>query len=251
MAHQRVAPASYQRHVGLAVPVRQLALAYYQTYGLQEDFTGKRGRRINVGGYRFAVRVFIPDIAAALTVLHRKIEPHDPDTPEVQELRKQVDAVAAENNWDKYRHHAGIGTYSLAALIFILPKIGPLKLSAIKGPTVATEADYAHSVAFSTGALRGLLARFTPPPATKPTAASAAPADTHSQPPPSRAACRPIPMRNRPLRETRATPATPSRIAISIPDTSSSPAATPSPTPRMLTCCTLSRAPRSGPFRQG
>jgi hypothetical protein len=185
LAHERVAPASYQRHVGLAVPVRQLALAYYQTYGLEEDFTGKRGRRINVGGYRFAVRVFIPDIAAALTVLHRKIEPHDPDTPEVQELRRQVDAVAAENHWGKYRHHAGIGTYSLAALIFILPKVGPLKLSAIKGPTVATEADYAHSVAFSTGALRGLLARFTPPPATKATAASAAQADTHSQPPPS------------------------------------------------------------------
>jgi hypothetical protein len=185
LAHHRMAPASYQRHVGLAVPVRQLALAYYQTYGLQEDFSGKRNRRINVRGYRFAVRTFIPDIAAALTVLHREVEPAGSNSPEVQELRKQVIAVATENHWHKYRHHAGIGTYTLAAVIFILPKIGPLKLAAIKGPTIQTEAEYARSVSVSTGALRRLLARFTPPLATKPTAASAARADAHSEPPPS------------------------------------------------------------------
>ena len=163
LAHRRMAPFRYQKHIGLALPVRQLALAYYQTYGLTKGFSGAREQRINVGAYRFAVRAFIPRIARAITLLHRPLEPPDPDSAEVNELRKEVAAVAAENQWDKYRHKAGIGIYSLAALIFILPKIGPLRMAAVKGPTVDTEAEYVHSVAFSTDALRRMLARFTPP----------------------------------------------------------------------------------------
>src|SRR6201981_3598117 len=55
VAHRRMAPLRYHRHIGLAVPVRQLALAYYQTYGITKDFSGTRGQRLNVGAYRFAV----------------------------------------------------------------------------------------------------------------------------------------------------------------------------------------------------
>jgi hypothetical protein len=163
LAHHRMAPFRYQKHIGLEVPVKQLALAYYQTYGLTEDFSGTHGRRFNVGAYRSATRAFIPRVARALTILHRKVEPPDPANAEIVELRKEVAAVAAENQWDKYRRKAGIGIYSLAALIFILPKIGPLKMAAIKGPTISTEADYVHSVSMCVGSLRRLLARFTPP----------------------------------------------------------------------------------------
>jgi hypothetical protein len=185
IAHHRMAPLHYLRHIGLQVPVRQLALAFYQTYGLSEDFSGTRGRRFNVRGYRFAVHAFIPRIAYAVTLLHRNHEPQELETPEKVELEKEVAAMAAENNWDAYRHKAGIGTYTLAGLIYVLPKIGPLKLVAVKGPTADTEAEYTHSVALSTLALRHMLARFTPPPTTRSTAASAAAADIHSEPPPS------------------------------------------------------------------
>jgi len=161
IAHHRMAPVRYLRHIGLAVPVHQLALAYYQTYGLAEDFSHRR-RRINVGAYRFAVRAFIPRIAYAVTLLHRKHEPADPENPEAQALEKESAAIAAANHWDLYRRHAGIGTYALAGLIFILPKIGPLKLVAIKGPTADTEAEYIHSVTISAATLSRLLARFTP-----------------------------------------------------------------------------------------
>ena len=56
----------------------------------------------------------------------------------------------------------------------MIPKIGPLSLIAIKGPTSATEADYLHSVVQSTLALRHVLARFTPPPPVRSTAGPAA-----------------------------------------------------------------------------
>ena len=163
VAHHRVAPVHYLRHIGLEVPVKQLALAFYQTYGMGEDFTGKRGRRINVRAYRFAVRALIPRIAYAVTLLHRGHEPSDPTTADAIEMEKQAADVDVENNWQAYRRKAGIGTYTLAGILFVLPKIGPLKLMAVKGPTEATEAEYMHSLAESTAALRLALARFTPP----------------------------------------------------------------------------------------
>ena len=46
IAHHRVAPLKYLRHIGLAVSMRQLALAFYQTYGITENFAGRQ--RINV-----------------------------------------------------------------------------------------------------------------------------------------------------------------------------------------------------------
>jgi len=163
IAHHRFAPLRYLRHIGLQVPVKQLALAYYQTYGLTEDFSVARGRRFNVRAYRFATRTFIPRIAYAVTLLHRSHEPVDPGTPEAVEIHKQAAEVAVENNWQLYRGKAGIGTYTLAGLFFILPKFGPLKMVAVKGPSADTEADYTRSVAHSEAILHHMLVRFTPP----------------------------------------------------------------------------------------
>jgi hypothetical protein len=122
--HRRMAPFHYQKHIGLVVPVRQLALAYYQTYGLTRGFSHKGEQHINVGEYRFAVRSFIPRVARAVAMLQKKTEPPDPNTDEIVELRKQVAEVARENEWDEYRRKPGIGMHLLAGLIFILPKIG-------------------------------------------------------------------------------------------------------------------------------
>ena len=134
IAHHRMAPVHYLRHVGLEVPIRQVSLAFYQTYGLQEDFSGKRGRRLNVGGYRFATRSLIPRIAYAVTIIHRTHEPADPRTEEMAAFQREVARVSAEDDWDHYRRKAGIGTYTLAGFLFIVPKVGPLRLAAVKGP---------------------------------------------------------------------------------------------------------------------
>ena len=188
ISHHHFAPSHYLNHVGLEVPTKQLALAFYQTYGLGEDFSNTRGRRVNVRGYHFAVRSFIPRIAYAVTILHRHHEVAAVPTAELLQLEKEIAVVAADSNWDLYRRKPGIGTYTLAGLIYILPKFGPLKLVSVKGPTAATEAQYIHSVAVSVAALKHVLTRFTPPPTTVSTAASAAAADTKSDPPASQPA---------------------------------------------------------------
>jgi hypothetical protein len=177
IAHHRVAPLRFLRRIGLKVSIKQLALAYYQTYGLTEDFSARR-RRFNVRGYRFAVRTFIPRIAYAITLRRRNHEPPDPDTPEFKEMVAETAAVDQQNNWASYRHKAGFETYAIAALLVVIPKIGPLKLVDVKGPTTATEADYMHSVALSITILRRTLANFTPP-------SPASPQDGHLTPPPA------------------------------------------------------------------
>ncbi len=180
IAHHRFAPVHYLRHVGLEVPTKQVSLAFYQTYGIREDFSAHPAARINVGGYRFSVHSFIPRIAYAVTVLHRKSEPGDLPSQEQQRLDAAVTQMSKDNHWDEYRKKAGIGTYSLAGLIFVLPKIGPLKLVAVKGPTVQTETLYVHSLLDSVDALDHALRRFTPPPPLRATADQAAAADKPS-----------------------------------------------------------------------
>jgi hypothetical protein len=188
VAHHRLAPVHYLRHIGLEVPTRQVSLAFYQTYGLREDLAGHRAARINVGTYNFAVHRFIPRVAYAVTLLHRRHEPAEIPSPELQRLTDAIARVAQENQWDRYRKKAGLGTYTLAGLLSILPPIGPFKLVDVKGPTAQTEADYVHSVLASADALDVALRRFTPPPPTKSTAAKASVGDKAANSPPARPA---------------------------------------------------------------
>lgn len=162
IADHHVAPLRFDRKVGLKVPGRELALAFYETYGIT-DFAGYHGSRFNIREYRFAVHTFIPRIAYSVTLLHRRHLPPEPNTPDAAEIDKEVAAVAAANHWDQYRRKAGFETYMLAGFLFVLPKVGPLTLVNVKGPTEQTEADYLHSVVLCTQALRAGLHRFTLP----------------------------------------------------------------------------------------
>jgi hypothetical protein len=161
--HGRTAPLDYLRHIGMNVSMRQLSLAYYQTYGVSMDFTGTRKRRVNDDAYRFAVRSLVPDVADAVGILHKHHMTADVDTQEARELRSEINTVAVANNWAAYRHKPGFGAHVLAGFIFIMPRFGAFRLCAVKGPTPQAEADYVHSVTLSVAAMRQMLARFTPP----------------------------------------------------------------------------------------
>lgn len=201
IAHHHMAPLSFLRRVGLKVPVHQLELAFYETYGIT-DFAGYRGARFNVREYRYAVRTLIPRIAYAETVLRRRHEPPEPVTPDAIEIEKEVAATSAENHWERYRHKAGFETYSLACLVFILPKVGPLSILSLKGPNEQTEDEYLHSLRLSLQAMRTSLHRFTPPkPGTTANAASADPPGHDAGKPSAAAPSAPLPVDNHRERE--------------------------------------------------
>jgi hypothetical protein len=163
IAHHRMAPLGYSRHIGIQIPLHQLALAFYETYGLSEEFNVSKGEKINLKAYRFATRTFIPRVAYAVTLLHRKHEPVELDTPDAKEIESEVAAAAQLYNWAAYRKKkVSLETHLLAAVIWIVPKVGPLAMVAVKGPTAETEADYMHSVVSSTTVLHNRLAFLTP-----------------------------------------------------------------------------------------
>lgn len=159
IAHHRIAPLAYLRHIGLGVPTAQLARAFFDTYGLDElTVLGKR--RPVLRGFRFAVRSFLPRIAYAETILHRHDMPADTPGPELDRLTAEIDRASTENNWAAYRRKPGLGTYSLAAVIFLLPKLGVLSGLALRGPIPATHDLYVESLNRTTTQLRTLLADF-------------------------------------------------------------------------------------------
>jgi hypothetical protein len=161
ITQHRLAPLGYLRHIGINVPTHQLALAFYQTYGITENFTS-HGRRFNAGAYRMATRKLIPRTAYALTLIHRSHEPPEPDNADAKEITAEAANAAKISGWDAYRHKAGFETYLIAFFIRIIPKFGPLAMTAVKGPTTAAEADYLHSVVSSTSMIRNRLTLLTP-----------------------------------------------------------------------------------------
>lgn len=158
ISKHRMAPAAYLRHVGLRVPSALLASVFFHTYGLNfEQTLGKR--RPVVHGYRFAVRSFLPRIAYAETVLHRRGFPPDAPSPAFRIFQQHLAEADFQTGWNQYRKKPGIGTYLLAWTILILPKIGPLSMLALRGPTAQTHQLYVESVNAASDVLQGLLSK--------------------------------------------------------------------------------------------
>jgi hypothetical protein len=92
-------------------------------------------------------------LAYAEALLHQGSFPSNARSPEFDSYEQRTAQLAQEADWESYRKNPGAGTHLLAGLIVILPKIGPIKMLAIKGPTVDTESRYIESVNLSTAAL--------------------------------------------------------------------------------------------------
>jgi hypothetical protein len=136
-----------------------LRKAFFETYGLNlPDIIGTKETSIRV--YRYAVRRFLPNIARAETILHKKDFPDDVPSPDLDELRKDLMLASTDNNWEAYRKKPGVRSHLYAGFIFILPKFGTLKMLAIKGPTEQTEDLYIKSMNRSIKSMRFVLAHY-------------------------------------------------------------------------------------------
>jgi hypothetical protein len=155
----RFAPSAYTKFVGLEVPRDLLRKSFYETYGLNlPDIIGSKETSIRV--YRYAVRRFLPNIARAETILHKKNFPEDVPSQDLEDLKKDLLQASADNSWEAYRKKPGVRSHLYAGFIYILPKVGTLKMLAIKGPTVDTEVLYVKSVNRSIKSLRFVLTHF-------------------------------------------------------------------------------------------
>jgi hypothetical protein len=159
LSKRRFAPYAYLKFVGLEIPRPLLRKAFFETYGLNlPDIIGSKETSIRV--YRRSVRSFIPNIAAAETLLHKKNFPADNPSPALDDLTKDLIQASADNNWETYRKTPGFGLHVYAGFIYILPKVGTLKMLAIKGPNQKTEDLYVKSLNRSIKSMRFVLTNF-------------------------------------------------------------------------------------------
>jgi hypothetical protein len=155
----RFAPSDYTKFVGLEVPRDLLRKAFFETYGLNlPDIIGTKETSIRV--YRYAVRRFLPNIARAETLLHKKSFPEDVSSPDLEDLKKDLIQASTDNNWEAYRKTPGFRSHLYAGWIYILPKVGTLKMLSIKGPNQQTEDLYIKSVNRSIKSMRFVLTHF-------------------------------------------------------------------------------------------
>jgi hypothetical protein len=159
LSKRRFAPSAYVKYVGLEVPRDLLRKAFFETYGLNlPDIIGTKETSIRV--YRYAVRRFLPNIARAETILHKKNFPPETPSADLDDLNKDLLQASTDNNWEAYRKTPGIRSHIYAGWLYILPKVGTLKLLSIKGPTPQTEDLYIKSMNRSIKSMRFVLTHF-------------------------------------------------------------------------------------------
>lgn len=144
LTKERFPPNAYLNYIGLNISMRLLRQAFFETYGLNlPEYVGARDAAVRT--YRSAVRRLIPHIASAETVLHKNSFPPDPPSPDLDALTKDLAQASSENDWERFRKAPGFGTHLYASLIYIVPKVGDLKMLAIRGPNQQTEDLYIKS----------------------------------------------------------------------------------------------------------
>ena len=155
----RFAPSHYLGHVGLEIPRPLLHTAFYETYGLNlPDIIGSKETSLRT--YRRGVRSFIPDIARAETILHKKSFPTDTPSDDLTQLKTELLQISNEDNWQQYKQKPGFTSHLYAGFIYIVPKVGAMKMLSIRGPEPQTEELYIHSMSRSVRVLLRVMANY-------------------------------------------------------------------------------------------
>lgn len=150
LSHSRFAPAAYLRHVGFRVPRALMERAFYATYGLSlHSVIGNESH--SFASYAWSVRSFLPRVAYAESLLHRKRFPADDGLPGIQKFEERLKQTSAINGWEPFRKHKpSFTTRVFAVFIAIAPPIGTLSDLAIRGPSIDSEEKYIEGVNRST-----------------------------------------------------------------------------------------------------
>ncbi len=145
LSKHRLAPGAYLRFIGLKVSRGLVERAVYETYALHlEELLGSR--RPTFHTYAWAVRSFLPRVAYAEALIHRKQFTADASDDALRIYEDRLAQSDFRKLWEPYRRKPGFKTYAMAFALIILPKIGPLAEAKICIPNSETEELYIKSV---------------------------------------------------------------------------------------------------------
>ena len=152
----RYAPHEYRERIGFRTSRRLLEQAFKETYGLRmRSILGPP--RSALSSYDLAVHRLIPLFAKATIVdIRRHLPPDPPDTP-LQRFTTAISETDYAKYWSQYHHGPGLEARVLGIVIHLIPKIGILKILAIKAPSEHTEDLFVQSVDVALSRFEALL----------------------------------------------------------------------------------------------
>jgi hypothetical protein len=144
-ARLRYAPYAYRQQIGLRVSRTLLERAFFETYGLTvRSVLGPPLAAMD--SYRVAVRRVIPLFAEGTIVNVASHLPPDPPSPELQQLSAAISQTDYAKYWSQYQRGPTVKDHVLGIVVRLIPKIGILRILAIKPPSSQTEDLFVKSL---------------------------------------------------------------------------------------------------------
>jgi hypothetical protein len=147
-ALRRYAARAYRKRIGFRVARRLLYRSFEETYGISAR--GILGpARSAVPSYHWSVSTLLPAFLGAEVVLLSRSLPKDLPDNAVAEFVRDVDQSDYVALGMQGKGKPGVRAHLLAVLVKIIPKLGALKILAIKSPSLQTEGLFVNSAVFA------------------------------------------------------------------------------------------------------
>ena len=145
VAKNRYAPDQYHQFIGFEVSEPLLERTFPIVYGmdLKEVLPHEE---LAIGSYRWAISQLIPHMTQVALQLHKKQLAAESPNFQKRKFLYRISRADYERSWGKTYQRPGFGTRFLAALLRIMPKIGPFKGLDFNDPTQHTEDLYIKSI---------------------------------------------------------------------------------------------------------
>ena len=145
VAKNRYAPAQYHNFIGFEVSEPLLERTFPIVYGMPlKDVLPHED--LAIGTYRWAISQLIPHMTKVALQLHGKQLARESPNFQKRKFLYRVSRADYERSWGRTYQRPGVGTRFLAALLRLVPKIGPFKGLDFNDPTQRTEDLYVKSI---------------------------------------------------------------------------------------------------------
>ncbi len=145
VAKNRYTSDSYHDFIGFNVSTPVLERAFQKTYDLQlKDVISNED--LAVGTFRHAISRLIPDMTRIALVSRRKEIVRDTPNFNEKKFLYHLSRTQYQKQWGNGYRKPGAGARTLAFLLRILPKVGPLRAASFKIPSTQSEDIYIKSI---------------------------------------------------------------------------------------------------------
>jgi hypothetical protein len=150
LAHHRLAPGSFHQAVGIDVAYKQYALAFYQTYGVAEDFLDPKND-FKGDAYHWTAFHALPYVARS-QVKQSKWKDSDEGEGEAQRTLVSItDCISRHEDWNSFPWQPTPADVIAGHLLNTVPKLQLVPVDPI------SQENYAHSVLLAITAFSHIL----------------------------------------------------------------------------------------------